>query len=83
MKQKDWTLVLVMVFVSVVLAIVASRLVFSSPQNRDLTAEVVDEITAGFPQPPSKYFNASSVNPTQQIEIGGGNNPNPFNANPQ
>ena len=84
MKQKDMTLVVVMAFISVVLALVLSRVMFSTPQNREQTAEVVDAITAEFPQPSSKYFNADSVNPTQQIQIGGGNpNPNPFNANPQ
>lgn len=83
MKQKDIALILVMVFISGLLAFVISRWVFSKPQNREQTAEVVDIIKADFPPPPSKYFNSSSVNPTQQIEIGNNPNPNPFNAKPQ
>lgn len=84
MKQKDIALVAVMVFISVIVALVLSRILFSTPQNREQTAEVVDVITAEFPEPSSKYFNVDSVNPTQQIQIGGGNpNPNPFNADPQ
>ncbi len=83
MKQKDWVLILVMVFISAIVALLISRWVFATPQNRQQTAEVVDEITAEFPPPPPKYFNANSVNPTQQIEIGGSTNPNPFNSKPQ
>lgn len=78
MKQKDIALILVMVFISAAIALVLSRWVFSSPQNREQTAEVVDVIRPDFDLPPSKYFNAESVNPTQQIEIGEANNPNPF-----
>ena len=83
MKQKDIVLILVMVFVGAVIALLVSKWVFSSPANRNQSAEVVDVITADFPQPPPKYFNADSVNPTQQIEIGTGTNPNPFNTKPQ
>lgn len=83
MKQKDIALILVMVFIGGVLAFVLSRWIFSKPQNREQTAEIVDSITADFPPPPSRYFNSNSVNPTQQIEIGTSTNPNPFNAKPQ
>lgn len=79
MKQKDIALILVMVFISGVLALLISNFVFSKPQNREQTAEVVDIINSDFPPPPSKYFNSNSVNPTQQIEIGNTTNPNPFN----
>ena len=83
MKQKDMILIIVMVFVGTVAALIVSRLVFFSPQNRSQKAEVVDTITPDFSQPPKKYFNAESVNPTQQIEIGGTTNPNPFNTKKQ
>lgn len=83
MKQKDWILIIVIVFISAAIALLVSRWVFASPANRQQTAEVVDVITADFPAPPTKYFNADSVNPTQQIEIGGSTNPNPFNPKPQ
>jgi len=83
MKQKDIALVLVMAFIGAIAALVLSQLLFSTPKNRSQTAETVDVITADFPQPPAIYFNANSINPTQQIEIGAGNNPNPFNAKPQ
>lgn len=78
MKQKDLALILVMVFIGVIVALIVSRLIFSTPQNREQTVEVVDVISPEFSEPPAKYFNAEAVNPTQQIEIGNNNNPNPF-----
>jgi hypothetical protein len=83
MKQKDWALVLVMAFIGAIVSLFVSNLLFSSPKNRQQTAEVVDSITANFPAPPSKYFNPSAINPTQPVQIGGGTNPNPFNSKPQ
>lgn len=78
MKQKDVAMILVMVFISGILSFVVSGRIFGSPQNREQTAEVVEAITPEFPAPPAKYFNGTSVNPTQLITIGGGTNPNPF-----
>ncbi len=82
MKQKDLALIGVMVVISAFVSILLSKLFFSSSQNRQQTAEIVDVITPDFPSPPSKYFNANANNPTQQIQIGTGNNPNPFNTKP-
>ena len=69
MKQKDIALILVMAFISAILALVISKLVFSSPGNREQQAEVVDVITPDFSTPPPKYFNSSSVDPAQPISI--------------
>jgi hypothetical protein len=79
MKQKDVALILVMVFISAVIAFVVSGQIFGSPKNKDQKAEVVEAITPEFPPPPAKYFNGTSINPTQLITIGGGTNPSPFN----
>lgn len=83
MKQKDWALVLVMAFVGAVVSLLVSNFLFSSPKNRQQTAEKVDAISASFPAPPSKYFNSESTNPTQPIKIGDSNNQNPFNSGTQ
>ncbi|MGH7157771.1 MAG: hypothetical protein ACREGD_01705 [Candidatus Saccharimonadales bacterium] len=83
MKQKDVALIVVMVFVSAVIAFIVSGQIFGSPQNREQTAEVVEAITSEFPPPPTKYFNGTSINPTQLITIGGGTNPSPFNTQGQ
>lgn len=79
MKQKDIALILVVVFVSAVVSIVVSKVLFASPKNRQQPVEVVQPITADFPTPDSKYFNAQAVDPTKIIQIGGSSNPNPFN----
>ena len=83
MKQKDLTLIIVVVFVSAIMALVLSRWLFASPKNRAQKAEKVDIMTAEFTQPSRKYFNTESINPTQQIQIGSSNNPNPFSAKTQ
>lgn len=79
MKQKDVILIIVIVFISAVASLIVSNLLFGSKQNRQQTVEVVEPITDEFPIPDTKYFNASSVNPTQLIQIGENNNPSPFN----
>lgn len=78
MKQKDIALILVVAFVSAVLAFLLSNWMFGGEQSREQTAETIDVVTSEFQQPPEKYFNANSVNPTKLIEIGGKPNPNPF-----
>jgi hypothetical protein len=64
MKQKDLILVVAMVFIGGVVSFAISGAVFSSPKQRQQTAEVVDVITPEFSPPPKKYFNIQSVNPT-------------------
>ncbi|HEX9153249.1 MAG TPA: hypothetical protein VF809_00330 [Candidatus Saccharimonadales bacterium] len=78
MKQKDVALILVLVFVSGVMSFLVSRWVFGKPANRQQKAEIVDVISSDFSLPPTKYFNNNSIDPTQLIQIGDANNPNPF-----
>ena len=82
MKQKDIILIVAIVIFSGVFSMVLSRAVFGSSTSRQMKAEVVDVITSDFASPPKKYFNANSIDPTQLIQIGGTNNPNPFNSRP-
>lgn len=79
MKQKDVAFIIVIVFISAVVSLVVSRLLFSAPQSQQQQAEVVPAITANFPTPDSRYFNSNSIDPTQLIQIGNNNNTNPFN----
>ncbi len=79
MKQKDVILIIVIAFVSAVLSLVLSNMLFASPKNRQQTIEIVDPITADFPSPDNKYFNNNSIDPTQLIQIGNNNNQTPFN----
>ena len=79
MKQKDLALIIVIVFVSGLLSFFVSRLFFATPKDRQQKVEVVDTLTSDFATPDPKYFNKNSTNPTQLIQIGDSNNPNPFN----
>jgi len=78
MKQKDITLFIVVIFISAVLSIVASKILITPAKGRQQKVEVVAPITPDFTTPSSKYFNANSVDSTQLITIGNNTNPQPF-----
>jgi hypothetical protein len=78
MRQKDIAVIVAVVICSAILSVVASKLLFSKPQNRQIEVEVVHPISADFPEPDKRYFNANSLDPTQAIQIGNSNNPDPF-----
>lgn len=78
MKQKDIALIAVIAIVSGVISFLVSGWLFAKPADKELKAEKVDVITSEFSLPNSKYFNAESIDPTQLIEIGDSDNPNPF-----
>jgi hypothetical protein len=78
MKQKDIALIIVLAALSAVVSFVVSGWLFNKPADREQRGEVVDVITSDFTLPDSKYFNSDSINPTQLIQIGDTNNPNPF-----
>jgi hypothetical protein len=82
-KQKDIALILVIVFISGIVSFLLSGWIFARPADRQQKAEKVDVITSDFSLPDNRYFNATSVNPTQLIQIGDSNNPNPFTGGPQ
>jgi hypothetical protein len=81
MKQKDITLIVVIAVISAVVSFVVSGKLFVTPSNRQQQVEVVDPITATFQTPDKKYFNTSSINPTQTTSIGSDSNQDPFNGN--
>jgi len=77
MKQKDILVIAAIVIASAVIAAVVSNLVFK-PGNRQEKVEVVQPISADFPEADSRFFNKRAVDPTQTIEIGEGSNADPF-----
>ncbi|HSX05765.1 MAG TPA: hypothetical protein VLF69_04820 [Candidatus Saccharimonadales bacterium] len=83
MKQKDIALIVVIALISAVVSFIISGKLFVTPSNRAQKAEVVDVIDPTFKTPSSKYFNSSSIDPTQSSVIGGDNNQNPFNGSGQ
>lgn len=78
MKQKDWFLIVIIVFISAILSFVLSGILIKPAKKGD-KVEVVESISSEFPQPDPKYFNLTSVDPTQVIRIGDNNNTTPFN----
>jgi hypothetical protein len=79
MKEKDVAVIIVVAFISAIASFLISNKLFVTPNNRAQNAEVVDPITASFNTPSKKYFNPSSINPTQQTAIGNEVNQDPFN----
>jgi hypothetical protein len=78
MKQKDLALIAVIVIISAIVSLFASKTIFAPPKNRQQQVDVVQPITTDFPQPDSRYFNSSAFDPTQLITIGQNTNSNPF-----
>lgn len=83
MKQKDILLIVVVVIVSGGLSLLISSFLFKTPKMQETQVEVVQPITADFVQPDTRYFNANSIDPTQNITIGSDQNAAPFNDNTQ
>lgn len=78
MKQKDIVLIIVVVFIAGILSYFISSSFISTPKNRQSKVEVVEPISSTFQKPDPRYFNANSINPTQNIQIGNQNNTQPF-----
>lgn len=78
MKRKDIILFVVIGIISAVLSIVVSNYLFSSPNKNKVEAEIVQPISAEFPDPDPAYFNSSAFDPTKQITIGQTANTEPF-----
>ncbi len=83
MKQKDFALIILIAFVSAFMSFLVSNKVFVTPKTRQQKVEVVDNISASFEKPDSKYFNETSIDPAQNSQIGINDNQNPFNGTSQ
>lgn len=79
MKQKDWILIIVVAFVSGVLSLLLSGVLFSSDEVRSQKVEVVPVISAELEDTDPRYFNENALNPARDIEIGSDPNADPFN----
>ena len=78
MKQKDIALIIVIAAISASLSFALSHFLFSGDQSRQEKVAVVDSITTDFTTPDPKFFNPQSIDPAKLIEVGNGNNANPF-----
>ena len=82
MKRQDIALIIVVAFIGGIISIFASKAIFAPPKNRHQEVQVVQPITADFPQPSKQFFNTNSIDPTENVTIGQNANTNPFSAAP-
>lgn len=78
MKQKDIAVIVASGILAAIFSLILVQIVFVPKDTKELKTEVVDPISAEFPQPDKAVFNQNAINPTQLIQIGDGTNPNPF-----
>ncbi len=78
MRKKDLGVIAVVVIVSAVISYFISSSFISSAEDRKQSVEIVEPIVSEFVEPDKRYFNQTSVNPTQTIVISPETNPNPF-----
>lgn len=78
MKKQDIGMLVVIAIISGGISILLSGLFISSSSERTQKVEVVQPIKSEFQRPPSNYFNADSLNPTQNIQIDENSNEKPF-----
>lgn len=79
MKQKDIALIVMAVVLGAIFSEIVGKLVFSNSANSQ-QVEVVPQLSAKFSTPDARYFNSSSIDLTQFIQIGNSSNSNPFNS---
>lgn len=79
MKQGDIALVVVVAFIAGIMSFIITGMIFGRPSDLKTEVEVVDPISAELTPVDTRYFNKDSINPTQIIRIGGGqDNGQPF-----
>jgi hypothetical protein len=78
MKQNDFALLVIVVFVSGVASFFLSGILFNT-NNLSEKVDTVQPISAEFAEPDKRVFNTDAINPTQLIRIGEGSNERPFN----
>lgn len=82
MKQKDLSIIIAVAVLSAIVSFLLSNKLFVTPENRQQKVEVVDTIVSDFDQPSTRYFNETSINPTQITQLDS-TNQTPFNASKQ
>lgn len=74
MKQKDWVVIGIVIVISGALSFIVSSKVISTKSDREVEVKKVEAISTEFTRPSNQYFNDQSVNPTETITIGPGQN---------
>lgn len=88
MKQKDFILIGVIIFISTIVSYFISNALFGSPSSHQQQVEIVQPIDSSFPDITSqdykdtlgKFLNKDSFDPTRNINISQNANNDPFKA---
>ena len=78
MKKNDIGLIVVVAIFAGIFSLIASNIIFTPKNTKELTAQRIDQVQSDFIQPDKRFFNENSINPTQLIQIGGDPNKQPF-----
>ncbi|MCE7936468.1 hypothetical protein DYH10_01580 [Candidatus Saccharibacteria bacterium CPR2] len=90
MKQSDVALLIIVIAISLAASYLIGGKVINKPENRQTQVEVVREYSTSFPSPNedplsesadiiyNRIFTKDAVNPTETIQIGPGQNTDPF-----
>lgn len=78
MKKNDIAVIVLIVSISLVVSYFVLKAIVGNPQDKEVTAEVVEPISPGLTPPSSKIFNRDAINPTVVIQIGNPSNQQPF-----
>lgn len=78
MKQKDFMLLAIVVIVSAIFSLIISNLLFATPADRQQQVTIVNPINSTFTPPSNTYFNSSSIDPTQTVQVNINSNQTPF-----
>lgn len=74
MKKNDLAVVIAVAFFAGIFALVLSNIIITPSNNKNLKAQKIDAISSDFNQVDKRFFNLESLNPTQIIQIGDGQN---------
>lgn len=78
MKKNDLLAIIIAGVVAGIFSLVASNILFTPNDKKQLTAQKVSPLDSKFEKPDPRYFNPDGINPTQLIQIGDNLNPQPF-----
>lgn len=78
MKQTDIAMLVLVVSLSLVVSYFLGNALFAGDENRSAEVEVIQEISAEFPEVDKSIFNKNSLNLTERIEIGDSESDAPF-----
>ena len=75
MKRTDIAMIIVIASVSVLVSYLVANTLLGSTKNEAVTVKTIDAITDEVDEPDERVFNKDAVNPTVEVYIGEGEQP--------